>query len=76
MADPAEDGDPRSETSLPAAEEMAELPNAWIRDKIGLRKFHVRGLAKAGMDAVWACLTYNVQLWIRLIWNKPAPRAA
>jgi transposase len=56
--------------------EVAEFPNAWIKDKIGLRKFHVRGLAKAGMEAVWACLTYNVQLWIRLVWNRPAPQAA
>lgn len=55
---------------------VAEFPNAWIKDKIGLRKFHVRGLAKAGTEAVWACLTYNVQLWIRLVWRKPAPQAA
>ena len=56
--------------------EVAEIPNAWIKDKIGLRKFHVRGLAKAGMEAVWAGLTYNVQLWIRLVWRKRAPQAA
>jgi transposase len=56
--------------------EVAEFPNAWIKDKIGLRKFHVRGLAKAATEAVWACLTYNVQLWIRLVWRKPTPRAA
>lgn len=55
--------------------EVAEFPNAWLKDKIGLRKFHVRGLAKAATEAVWACLTYNVQLWIRLVWNKPAPQA-
>lgn len=56
--------------------EVAEFPNAWIKDKIGLRKFHVRGLKKATAEAVWACLTYNVQIWIRLVWNKPAPLAA
>jgi hypothetical protein len=56
--------------------EVAEFPNAWLKDKIGLRKFHVRGLAKAATEAVWACLTYNVQLWIRLAWNKQAPQAA
>jgi hypothetical protein len=55
---------------------VAEFPNAWLKDKLGLRKFHVRGLAKAATEAVWACLTYNVQLWIRLVWSKPAPRAA
>jgi len=49
---------------------VAEFPAAWIKDKIGLRKFHVRGLVKATIEAVWACLTYNVQLWIRLAWRK------
>jgi transposase len=49
--------------------EVAEFPNAWIKDKIGLRKFHVRGLAKAAMEALWACLTYNIQIWIRLCWK-------
>ena len=50
--------------------EVAEFPNAWIKEKIGLRKFHVRGLAKATMEAVWACLTYNVMLWVRGTWRK------
>lgn len=50
--------------------EVAEFPNAWIKEKIGLRKFHVRGLAKATLEAVWACLTYNVMLWIRASWRK------
>jgi uncharacterized protein (UPF0179 family) len=30
--------------------EVAEFPNAWIKDKLGLRKFHVRGWAKAGSE--------------------------
>lgn len=55
---------------------VAEFPNAWLKEKIGLRKFHVRGLAKATAEAVWACLTYNIQLWIRLAWNKRAALAA
>jgi hypothetical protein len=46
--------------------EVAEFPKAWIKNKIGLRKYHERGLAKAATEPVWACLTYNVQLWIRL----------
>ena len=50
---------------------VAEFPNAWIKEKIGLRQFHVRGLAKAGIEALWACLTYNLQQWIRLSW-RPA----
>ncbi len=51
--------------------EVAEFPNAWIKEKIGLRKFRVRGLAKAGSELLWACLTYNIMQWVRLIWRKP-----
>jgi transposase len=51
--------------------EMAEFPNAWIKDKLGVRKFRVRGILKAGCELMWACLTYNVMQWIRLIWRKP-----
>ncbi len=47
--------------------------NAWIKEKIGLRQFHLRGLVKVGMEALWACLTYNIQQWIRLVWR---PRLA
>ena len=46
--------------------EVAEFPNAWIKDKLGLRKFHVRGLVKAGSELLWACLTYNIMQWERL----------
>jgi len=52
---------------------VAEFPHAWIKEKIGLRQFHLRGLVKAGMEALWACLTYNIQQWIRLVWR---PRLA
>ena len=48
---------------------VAEFPNAWIKAKLGLRQFRVRGRVKVRMEAVWACLTYNVQPWIRLRWR-------
>lgn len=48
---------------------VAEIPNAWIKDKFGLRQFRLRGLAKVGMEALWACLTYNISQWIRLCWQ-------
>jgi transposase len=48
---------------------VAEFPNAWIKDKLGLRQFRLRGLAKVGLEALWACLTYNIQQWIRLCWR-------
>src|SRR5260370_707362 len=49
--------------------EVAETPNAWIKAKFGLRQFQLRGLQKVGMEAVWACLTYNVRQWILLSWR-------
>lgn len=48
---------------------IAEFPNAWIKEKIGLRQFRLRGLIKVGMEALWACLTYNIKQWIRLRWR-------
>jgi hypothetical protein len=49
--------------------EVAEFPNAWIKDKLEVRKFSVRGLVKAGSELLWACLTYNIQQWVRLVWR-------
>ena len=48
---------------------VAEFPNAWIKDKIGLRQFRLRGLAKVTLESLWACLTYNIWQWIRLCWK-------
>jgi transposase len=49
---------------------VAEFPNAWIKEKIGLRQFRLRGLIKVGMEVLWACLAYNIQQWIRLRWRS------
>jgi transposase len=49
---------------------VAEFPNAWIKAKLGLRQFHVRGLPKVLCESLWACLTHNVQQWIRLRWRR------
>jgi transposase len=48
---------------------VAEFPNARIKEKFGLRQFRWRGLVKVGLEALWACLTYNVCQWIRLCWK-------
>lgn len=48
--------------------EVAEFPNAWLKEKLGLRRFRVRGLAKVKCELLWGCLTYNIQQWIRLCW--------
>jgi IS5 family transposase len=52
--------------------QVAETPNLWIKAKFGLRQFSVRGLRKVGMEAMWACLTYNLFVWIRLRWRPAA----
>jgi hypothetical protein len=48
---------------------VAEFPNAWLKDKLGLRQFRLRGLVKVGLEVLWATLTYNIQQWIRLSWR-------
>lgn len=48
---------------------IVEFCHAWIKCKLGLRQFHVRGRIKARTEALWACLTYNLQQWVRL--TKP-----
>jgi hypothetical protein len=48
---------------------VAEFPHAWLKEKLGLRRFHVRGRAKAEIEAWWGALTYNVQQWFRLVWR-------
>jgi len=54
----------------------AEFPNAWIKEKLGLRKFRLRGMAKARVEALWAVLTYDVQQWARLRWHAKLETAA
>jgi transposase len=72
----------KQKMATPAAQQIykqragvAEFPNAWIKEKIGLRQFRLRGLAKVGSEALWACLTYNIQQWIRLLWRPQRQRA-
>jgi transposase len=55
---------------------IAEFPNACIKERIGLRKFRLRGLVRAGTELLWACLTYNVMQWKRLCWRPAAVPAA
>ncbi|MHB8542166.1 MAG: IS1182 family transposase [Candidatus Acidiferrales bacterium] len=45
---------------------VVEFCHAWIKSKLGLRQFHVRGLLKTQTELMWTCLTYNLQQWIRL----------
>ena len=47
----------------------------WIKEKLGLRRFHVRGVIKAGIEALWVCLTFNIQAWLRLTSGSKATSA-
>jgi transposase len=53
---------------------VAEFPNAWIKEKFGLRQFRLRGLKKVMCEALWVGITYNMKQWARLCW-KPAQLA-
>jgi len=55
---------------------IAKFCHAWIKSKLGLRQFHVRGLKKVQMEMLWASLTYNLQHWIRLKKIKTTPAVA
>lgn len=46
--------------------EVAEFPNAWLKEKLGLRRFRLRGMAKAAIESLWAVMTSNLQQGIRL----------
>ena len=54
---------------------VAEFPNCWIKEKLGLRKFRLRGLAKAATEAALAVLTYDAMQWMRLSWRPKLNRA-
>lgn len=46
--------------------QFAEFPIAWIKEKFGLRRFHVRGQDKTLMELLWASLTFNVLWFLRI----------
>jgi hypothetical protein len=53
--------------------EIAEYPHLWAKAMKGWRRFSVRGVVKAGIEAVWVALAYNVTQWMRV---KPQAGAA
>jgi transposase len=48
---------------------VAEFSNLWLKAKLGLGQFCVRGLQKVRCEVLGACLTYNIQQWFRLRWK-------
>jgi transposase len=46
--------------------QFAEFPFAWIKEKFGLRKFHLRGREKTLTELVWASLAFNILWFLRI----------
>jgi transposase len=46
--------------------EIAEFPHLWFKGVKNLRRFRVRGLVKAEMEAKWIALAYNLTQWMRI----------
>ncbi len=40
---------------------LAETPNGFIKDVLGLRQFLLRGLAKVRTEWLWACTAFNIR---------------
>jgi len=55
---------------------IAEFPHAWIKERCGLRQFRCRGKKKASMEAMWACLSYNLIRWFSLQRQRKAAATA
>lgn len=48
---------------------IAEFSNCWIKDKLKLRRFHVRGQIKVQAEMLWYAIAHNLQQWVRLRWK-------
>lgn len=46
--------------------EIAEFPHMWVKAVKKWRRFAVRGVVKAGMEAIWVALAYNMAQWVRV----------
>ena len=46
--------------------QIAEFPHAWIKERCGLRQFRCRGQEKTTIEAIWACLSYNLTRWFSM----------
>ncbi len=45
---------------------VAEFPHAWLKEKLRWARLRCRGRVKAQAEALWACLTYNLQRYFQL----------
>jgi transposase len=46
--------------------EIAEFAHLWTKAVKKWRRFSVRGTLKAGMEAMWVALAYNIAQWMRI----------
>lgn len=53
---------------------IAEFRNCWIKSKLGLWVFHVRGWLRVQGEAIWVCLTHNLQQW--MLWRRQTTGSA
>jgi hypothetical protein len=60
---------PTAQTLYKQRARIAEFPFCWIKEKFGLRRFHVRGLAKVEMEFLWHALAYNIRQWMLVRWR-------
>ena len=51
---------------------VAEFPHAWLKDKLNWVRMRCRGIAKTQCEALWVCLTYNLQRYFKLSQVQPA----
>ena len=51
---------------------VAEFPHAWLKDKLKWVRLRSRGRMKAQAEALWVCLTYNLQRYFKLSQFQPA----
>jgi transposase len=56
--------------------QIAEFPHAWIKERCGLRQFRCRSRVKVSMEALWACLSYNIIRWFAIRRKISVPVAA
>jgi transposase len=49
---------------------VAETPHMHWKGNWKWRRFSVRGLRKAAMEALWLAMAYNTQVWSRVIWQS------
>jgi hypothetical protein len=46
--------------------QIAEFPHMWAKAVKKWTRFSVRGLAKAGMEALWVAFAYNITRWVSI----------